>query len=80
VGKRRGVRSSIKGIWYAECLDGGEPRKRKIAYAQRVQLYTCCHVPPRTEYALANGLMAVVVASATRSACAISRLSSATSL
>jgi hypothetical protein len=43
----------MKGIWCTECLDGGAPPKRKIAYAQRVKLYTFCHVPPRTEYALA---------------------------
>ena len=38
MGKRRWILSSIKGIDGTECLDGGEPLKRKIVYAQRVRL------------------------------------------
>jgi hypothetical protein len=38
VGKRRWLLSSIKGIGGTECLDGGEPLKPKIVYAQRVRL------------------------------------------
>ena len=38
MGKRRWILSSIKGIGGTECLDGGEPLKRKIVYAQRVRL------------------------------------------